>query len=461
MQFLLIQNEFESPVEGFTTLGFTTATKKTIGQFGSGANHGILCCLRAGIEVIVYCGTTKLVFNTREVIVHEDGIGDRTTRRVTVRKGTNKARDLDWDLQFGVKDWTNVGMALREFIANAIDRHTKADGWETGLDDNRLQVSLLDDGPLVRAKSGYTRIYVQVNDEVRAYFANLGDNFLHFSDDRFNVDRGLIPRLSGPAKIYRCGVFVMAVDDSEGNALFDYNFQGDEIEIDESRNSNIYVVRAACARRLRLANRHDISVFLKSVGRGETTFESKLEPNAILNTWQDATPNELAEWKGGAAAAFDNDLVVDNSWAKTAVEKKGHTAIRIERPELLGTLKRLGVPTGADVLDDRELKGTMVLPATDAATEGLEWAWDVVCASGLYTNHIKRPDVLCYQEKLDGDIKNRGYMAGSIMHLRQDLTSDEAHKEALNQLVNLIEMDYSRRKEVLLDIILQGSLASI
>jgi len=458
MQYLLIQNEFESPTDGFTTLGFTTATKRTIGQFGSGANHGILCCLRAGIEVIVYCGNTRLLFSTREVIVKEDGIGSQTTRRVTVKKGTNKRRDLDWDLQFGAKDWTNVGMALREFISNAIDRHTKADGYEAGLEDGRLQVSLVDD-KIVRAKTGYTRIFVQVNDEVRAYYANLGDNFLHFSDDQNDVDCGLIPRYSGPAKIYRCGVYVMTVDESEGNAIFDYNFQEDEIEIDESRNSNIYVVRAACAKKLRRANRVAIARFLISLGRDETTFESKLEPDRILTTWEDASPDELAEWKGGAAAAFGGDLVVSSGWAKGCVEKKGHAAIRIDKQDLVNTLKRLGVPTGADVLDDRELSGTVVVPATEAATAGLEWAWEIMCVSGLRMGDVLYPDVLCYQEKLDEDTQSRGYMSEGIMHLRQDLTSDEAHKEALNQLVNLVETDYSRRKEVLLDIILSTSIA--
>ena len=70
--FLCIQNPGVAPVEGFTLLGVSTTrdcgVEGTIGQFGSGNKHAINVLLRAGLKVIVYCGKTRLDFQTRDEV---------------------------------------------------------------------------------------------------------------------------------------------------------------------------------------------------------------------------------------------------------------------------------------------------------------------------------------------------------------------------------------------------------
>lgn len=449
MQFLMIQNAFEAPIDGFTTLGFSTATEETIGQFGSGSNHSILCCLRAGLDIVVYCGKTRLTFSTKEIVIKEDGLKDRVTKRVTVRKGNVSPRNLDIDLNFGRKDWTNVGMALREFISNAIDRHTKADGWETAMDDGRLQVSLVNEQEL-RAKSGYTRVYVQVNDEVRSYFANLGQNFFHFSNDPENVYKGLIPRESGPARIYRCGVFVMQVEVEEGTALFDYNFRENEIEIDESRNSNIYVIRAACANKLRESEKEEITIYLKSLAEGHESFESKLEPQQFLSTWSTASDVVQATWAAATKGAFGDAYVVSNSHAKTTVQKKGYEAVLIENSTLVDTLKRLGVITGKDILSVTEQIGIEVAPATYPAEAAACWAWDILFNNDL-TFDKDKPGVLCFSKP--GDPEMMGYKDGKVIYLPLDVQGDTGRKEALRLTIDYVSP--GKKLEVLFDLVVR------
>lgn len=445
MQFLKIQNKFEAPIDGFTTLGFTTSTDDTIGQFGSGSNHGILCCLRAGIDVIVYSGKTRLTFSTKDVTIKEDGIGNRITKRVTVRKGNGLARALDWDLNFGRKDWTNVGMALREFVSNAIDRHTKHEGWEKGWESGELDISLVNERDL-RAKAGYTRVYVEVNDEVREYQALLGKNFLHFSDNPADSKPGLIPS-SGAVRIYRCGVFVMEVDEEvEGSGLFNYNFSDSEISIDESRNSSIYTVRAACADALRNASVPHIAMYLKSLG--EDTFESSLDPNSLLGMWSSPTREQEANWAAASKIAFDGAYLVSNPHARSALQKKGKDGVLVNNVNLVETLRRLGISEAEGLLTQEEEEGIVVLPPTDEINEAFDWAWGLLRSLGM--TEKKQPGILSFEEKDDEE----GYVRVGVIYIKHDLEGDRVKREMLHQLVTYLT-DYNERRDFLLNLIIE------
>jgi len=125
--FLLVQNPGVAPIEGFTLLGVSTTrdcgVAGTIGQFGSGAKHAINTLLRAGLKLLIYCGKTRLEFATREETIR-DGLVTKNIKRVVCKLGgtSSKTLDMGWCLDFGAIDWTDLSMALREFVANAIDR---------------------------------------------------------------------------------------------------------------------------------------------------------------------------------------------------------------------------------------------------------------------------------------------------------------------------------------------------
>jgi len=130
---LLIQNPGAAPVEGYTLLGVSTTRNcgvaGTIGQFGSGAKHAINTLLRAGLKLLIYCGKTRLEFATRDDTVN-DGLVTKPIKRVVCRLGgtSSKTLDMGWCLDFGAIDWTDLSMALREFVANAIDRTVRERG---------------------------------------------------------------------------------------------------------------------------------------------------------------------------------------------------------------------------------------------------------------------------------------------------------------------------------------------
>ena len=130
-QYLLIQNHGEAPIDGYITLGYSSTRNcgidGAIGQFGSGAKHAINLCLRHGLPVWVYCGRTRLEFSLEKEVI-DDGLNEETVYHVVYRKGNNEYCRTGWVLDFGVLDWDDVGMGVRELISNAIDRTLKEEG---------------------------------------------------------------------------------------------------------------------------------------------------------------------------------------------------------------------------------------------------------------------------------------------------------------------------------------------
>jgi len=184
--YLLVQNPGVAPVEGYTLLGVSTTRNcgvaGTIGQFGSGAKHAINTLLRAGLKLLIYCGKTRLEFATREETVN-DGLVAKPIKRVVCKLGgtSSKTLDMGWCLDFGAIDWTDLSMALREFVANAIDRTVREHGdFLPSLLNEELRAAVVEDST-VRARDGFTRVYVEVNDDVQRFYGELPRRFLHFS----------------------------------------------------------------------------------------------------------------------------------------------------------------------------------------------------------------------------------------------------------------------------------------
>ena len=192
--FLLIQNPGVAPVEGFTLLGVSTTrdcgVAGTIGQFGSGAKHAINTLLRAGLKLLIYCGKTRLEFATREETIR-DGLVTKNIKRVICKLGgtSSKTLDMGWCLDFGAIDWTDLSMALREFVANAIDRTVREKGdFLPALLSEDLRVAIVEDSA-VRARDGCTRVFVEVNPDVQRFYGELPRRFLHFSGNPSLVKR--------------------------------------------------------------------------------------------------------------------------------------------------------------------------------------------------------------------------------------------------------------------------------
>jgi hypothetical protein len=415
---LLIQNEGVAPVEAYTLLGYSTARgTDAIGQFGTGAKHGICVLLRAGIDVKVYCGKTRLIFSTID-----DEVDGRSVKRVAVQVGQRKPRPLDWVLDFGAIDWTEVRMALREFVSNAIDQ---AEG-------GHIKIAMVEN---VRAKDGFTQVVIEETDEIRHFYANLSQHFLHFGGD---PTASIIPKDEiSPCRIYRCGVFIREL----GNSLCDYNFTTHQIEIDECRNLTDYAAKAAIARLYRnTKSREDLARVFRAMIDGTTdVIENNLDSFYLTPYATDEEEKEV--WKeawfraAGDAIPCPEDQIDKGNFAI----KKGYRVVK-QPSEIWGkALKAFGV-TGLDnVLDGSENLGRSVTSPTEAAKAAVTKVWEWLDAVGM-TQGKPQPTVKGFDSIMNGEQDTFGYVlpGGSVVHLRNDIEGPMLLETALEEVVHYI-----------------------
>jgi hypothetical protein len=452
--YLLIQNPGVAPVEGFTLLGVSTTrdcgAAGTIGCFGSGSKHAINTLLRAGLKLYIYCGRTKLEFATRDDVI-SDGLVEKPVKRVTCKTGTNKPADTGWVLDFGAIDWTNVAMALREFVANAIDRTIREKGdFLDSLKTGDLSVSIVNE---VRACAGYTRVCVEVNEAVQRYYGELPRRFLHFSDHPEQVKESFLPKAnrslngSDTAMIYKQGVFVRQVEECKEPSLFDYNLNG--LQLDESRNSSEYEITHAAACLFRKATAQQLAAVFTSLIADEKTYESHFDSYSMTG-YSDPKPEQTQAWQQGWLLAAGPDAVMCDTVLHIAdfVQKKGLNPKPVAAPAWVTAAAKYGIQTAACVLDGNESKGREILPATDAAIQAVNTVWDWLQAIDMTLGKDK-PRVACFRESMNAGSELMGFYKDGGVYLKDSIatgTNDYLLQTTLEEVVHHVTLstDMSR-----------------
>lgn len=437
MNYLLISNVGVAPVEGYTLLGMTTTRdcgiESTIGKFGSGANHAINLLLRCKVKVWIYCGLTRLEFFTVEEEIN-DGLGIKTVQRVKCKLGgtSNRVIDCGWCLDFGAQDWTEVGMGIREFVSNAIDRTIRQTGeFKSSIRSGDLKVTTVEESAR-RAKDGHTQVFIELTEKVQQYFGELPKRFLHFSRDPDQVYQRVLPKADRnlterkTPMIYRHGVLVREIREYEWRSLFDYNF-GNEINIDESRNSSEYAVRAECATAMRATDKDTLVTIYKSLVACEDTFESHLDVRSYVCPWDKPNDDERQVWTEAWEEANDGATVLckeDTPQAAEFVERKGYVVKKVRENGWVDTAGRFGVSTASDILSENEQKGREMLPPTAAACEAVDTVWGWLENLRL-TKGKSKPKVGGYRELMDAESEILGFweQGSDTVHLREDISS--------------------------------------
>lgn len=353
--YLMIENRGVADVGSFTLLGASTARQSdsTIGQFGSGAKHGLLVLMRACLEFVVCLGTTRVSPETKKQIVNGESVDV-----VNFRVG-NKLHATSLTLGFGERDWSdNVDMALREIISNALDA---VDGkWS----EIRLEVV-----ERIRARKGYTRVFVQFDARVRKYLNGVSSHFLHvYGEEKLGV---LSKTESGKARLYRMGVFVRESAERQ-ESIFDYNAKAD-LEIDESRNLDSWRMPNACAEVLTNGENQDkLRTVLRKLSQDDSTtwFESRFS-----KYWMSGD-NLLSAFK---AEFGDNAKVEMADYFAERARAKGLTVVMLPAAyyeklvEYEDTLACTSVLKGIDSLENHEETTT-----TETCLDAVKKVWGVL-----------------------------------------------------------------------------------
>lgn len=451
--YLKIENVGVAPEEGFTVFGVSLADTSNnsgvIGQFGSGNKHGIAVLLRNELSPVVFAGSLKLEFGTRPQVV-ADSQATKEFNRVVVKYGgtdpitgasRSSTEDLGFVLDYGRQDWGEVALALREFVSNAIDRSIREVGnWST------VKVEIVTDAQ-VRAKSGYTRVFVPLNAEVLQFYNDLGKWFLHFSEPE-SLKKAILPKANrnlgdrSAAVIYRRGVRVREFQASDTESLFDYNL--DDLRIDESRQASDWDVKHGAGKALADSDKATLAIlFDRLLNSDRPAWEFSFDHYSMQPSYGDGTEavaRRQKNWQEAFSQVAGGDAVLTGKGTAGQLERKGYTPV-LAPENLISAAASYGVQTSASVLSVDELSGREITDATPDAQAAVDFVWELLEEIGL-TNGKEKPPVRCFASILDGGTMLNGYFRDDTVFIHRDLGgsgSEVAGRNALSdRLVKVV-----------------------
>lgn len=452
-QYLKIENPGIAPAEGFTVLGASTKRGDnlpgTIGQFGSGNKHGIGVCLRGGLTPVVFCGNLRLDFDTITDDMSSD-VGKHEYNRVQVKysgkdetsgRTRNKTENL-WSLDFGGVDWTDVHMALREFVSNAIDHailHNHHHGNRVSYPWEGVTVELVNENQ-VRAKSGYTRVFIPATQNgIREFYLDLGKWFLHFSEPE-KLTQKILPKNDrnlkdgvGPV-FYRRGVRLGELSYCHNASLFDYNL--DDIPVDESRNINEYTARARAATAVTCGGSDNISVVIRSFLGDEKYFEHTFDEYYLKSNASKEGVKE--QWEKALSEACPQGVFASRAMAEL-VERKGFRSIVVPEAYLsiVGILK---LRNCGSLLSIDEREGRQIVPANDNVKKVCKQVWDSIVAVDMHKGK-DIPPVHCFTTVMDAESTVFGFARGNEIFINSTIQDDRGvmlKKVMLEELAHYI-----------------------
>lgn len=469
--YLMIQNPGVAPEEAFTLLGASTKRDSdnaaTIGRFGTGNKHGIAVLLRHELNPVVFAGNLKLEFGTRSQPVN-DGIKSTTFNRVVVKYGgrdrngasRSATEDLGFVLEHGSADWLSVDLALREFVSNSLDRAVeegevafirnqlelrddefKVQAGRRGTDENQevadalalyrttstdyknVVIEVVNEGQ-VRAKSGTTRIFIPLNQDVLSFYNDLGKWFLHFSEPELlnavilpKSNRNLGDRRS--AVIYRRGVRVREFESSDTPSLYDYNLEN--LKLDESRRVDDWYVQYEAATALASADVNTVARLWQSFIDGGLYWEHSFQSFGLergINQDQQAVWSEAFEQVAGDYAV----IATDEGGEQAA--RKGYKVVTAPQAFVQAAEKH-GLRTPSKVLSEDEKLGRTIYDSTPDALAAVEFAWNLVEKYGL-TNGRSKPVVKTFRKVMDSGGQTLGFYKDNIVYINQDIAASGA-----------------------------------
>ncbi len=461
--FLMVQNPGVAPSEAFTLLGASTkrghANSNMIGKFGTGNKQAIGVCLRNGLSPVVYAGNLRMEFSTRQQVVK-----NTTFNRVVVKfsgkdaDGTFKTstEDLGYVLEHGSDDWQSIDLGLREFVSNAIDqaieegenahlvkfvqsqvelhgdfdvnskeniekcKQALVEYRKTAKDYKNVEMAIVDESK-VRAKSGYTRVFIPVNSDVFSFYENIDKWFLHFkSDDLLGV--AILPKtdrnLSGnkSAVIYRRGVRVREIEIDAKDSLFDYNLE--DLKLDESRKCDDYQVSYRVASVwAKAASINDVATLFQSALNQSNVWELGLDFEYGMSCFGNSNTKKV--WADAWIAIAGDNAVICGKGAGEMARRKGYRTLEAS-DKLVKGAELCGIATPATKLTQDQQNGIEIFDSPPMANMAVDFAWQV-CEQVSMTNGRTKPQVKSFRKIMDGGGQTLGFYRDNTVFMNIDL----------------------------------------
>lgn len=408
MKYLVIENQGEIAPEAFLLMGACTKRGQAgfIGLFGSGAKFALACLMREATQLLILSGEKRYTFGTKAVSFREQEFW-----QITVREGRHSPVETQYTTTMGL-DW-EVDGALRELISNCYDEPSP-------------NIFLAGE---VMPRPGYTRVYVQYTEKVRAAYEDFDGNFTFRRKALAEGDGWAIYRPYGTgARIYRRGVQVFHKEDVAG--CFDY--RADSLDVREDRKSDRYSCEVEVARilgKLDVERLGEVLDFLVTA-EGET-FEGD---NRCLSWYSEGMREHIQTLVNGRV------MVTAGEFRMFGAELAEHSILIMPAKWIEVFGKMSGMRVLKDVISPSKLLGfTLVdsksLTPREQATMSL--AQQFVMRAGIKINQYERK--VFSSEKDDAALGQALIATGTILLNRKLLTRSvrEVVEVLLEEFVHL------------------------
>lgn len=396
MSFLLIENRTKTKpsINLLSTLGASDSRDRyeSIGMFGTGTLNAIAILVREnlheGTKICLGNDVYTIVPKIEETQSARGNVNEIV--RIFLKKQNGGLIDLNITSGFGIKDWTNPGMALREFISNAIDGQTDYDG-----KPQKVRIEVIDND---RASKDYVRVYIPMSREVEKYVDNLKKNFLMFRFN-YNPKQTILPKDEpGPARLYRKGVFV---GEFGINSLYDYNI--DNLELKECRIVDSYEAERKAAIALMTNKSGKLKKFFQTEGFWEHEINTYYFNPSSYYSYSDFDEIKTNFSKNFVEALGTNVVACRNSQEALVLSNKGYVPKIINSTEIYTGLKNIGAPVIEKVLSENDREGRVIVDAMSEHIRSLDEVWSMVVSLGLSANKEK-PSLKSFRrvEQYDG-----------------------------------------------------------
>jgi hypothetical protein len=434
MPYLLIENQVkEMPsIEAIRMLGasFSRGIETRIGQFGSGAPYAFALLARTPspdgdktlLESFKIClGTDVYTFYTTPTPMNDSEGSSHTTHEICMKKQGGGSWNLNIATSFGAIDWTDPTMAIREFISNAIDGADAFDGTNNSV---RIDPSISDEPRACRAKDGYIRIYIKINDEIAEYIEELKRNFICLTPG-YNPNQQIYHNSDGgPAKIYRKGV---KVGEFGEHSAFHYNIA--DLNLKESRIVDSSEARDRCAKVIAIANVESLVTYVNNLLADAKIWERDfntywLNPSNNSRLTDDQKEAAQHNWMAAIDRTLAGTVICETDTAKAMVVGKGLTAWTPSF-SVGGLLKKMGAVSSDKVLNLHEIEGKELCPATQNVLDTVNMVWDMIDRAGM-TVGKEKPKVMGFHQNTVGPGSKAGYYVpgGDTIYIRSDFGDD-------------------------------------
>lgn len=440
-QFLRIANKGFADPDALTIIGVSSSrysNKGLIGQFGTGSKYSIALLLRNDLAPTVYVGKLCMSFSTTPKVIDnlpQELVTVRYSGKDLEGSAVNRKERLGYTSSYGELDWNDLTMAPREFVSNAIDGAIRS-----GHNMDEVTVEVTDK---MRAKAGWTQVFIPLAPEVLLFFQELPFRFLHFHPQhKANLEATMLPKVCPQddrhVRIYKKGVLVATVDHEQGSQ-FDYNV-GDELKLDESRNAQPWDVKTACARAWAKATREQKEALLVALSHNPMIWEGTLDPDFMDGSYylsKEQQEESRREWKAAFEHVHGEDAVVVTShFSADYVQRKGFKPVAADQ-QIKKIAERSGVKNEDSVLTGMERSGRVVCDATEEMHEAVEQWWKQIISVGL-ANGRHKPEVKGFQQPMDAESQTWALAdtANGVVYFHVELAGNGLRKAAVEELAH-------------------------